>query len=146
DSRLSGVLHVRLHMTAWPDPTTAEVLAKAMDTNPVVIRRILSGLRTHGYVKSEKGHGGGWALACDPSWVTSRDIYRALGSPGILAMGNRSSSPTCIVEQEVNAILTATFTEVESMMLARLGEVTLAQLSAGVRSRLTNQGAPPCTT
>lgn len=63
DSRLSGVLHVLLHMAEQDGPTTSEVLAKAMTTHPVVIRRIMAGLRDHGYVRSEKGHGGGWTLA-----------------------------------------------------------------------------------
>lgn len=43
DSRLSGVLHVLLHMAAHPDPMTSEMLARAMGTNPVVIRRLMSG-------------------------------------------------------------------------------------------------------
>ena len=63
DCRLSGVLHVLLHMAEQQGPVTSEVLAKAMDTNPVVIRRIMAGLRDRGYVRSEKGHGGGWTLA-----------------------------------------------------------------------------------
>jgi hypothetical protein len=29
-----------------------------MDTNPVVLRRVMAGLRDQGYVQSEKGHGG----------------------------------------------------------------------------------------
>jgi hypothetical protein len=53
DSRLSGVLHVLLHMAERDAPVTSEVLAKAMDTNPVVIRRVMSGLRDQGYVRSE---------------------------------------------------------------------------------------------
>lgn len=136
DSRLSGVLHVLLHMTAWPDPTTSEVLAKAMNTNPVVIRRIMAGLRARGYVTSVKGHGGGWTLACDPSRVTLRDIYEALGSPTILAIGHRSPAPKCLVEQSVNAMLTPIFGELDLLLLARLGEVTIAQLSADVRQRM----------
>ena len=82
DSRLSGVLHVLLHMAQQPGPFTSETLAKAMDTNPVVIRRIMAGLREIGYVRSEKGHGGGWTIACDLSKVTLRDVYAALGNHG----------------------------------------------------------------
>ncbi len=60
---MSGVLHVLLHMAEQDAPATSERLAKAMDTNPVVIRRVMAGLREQGYVRSEKGHGGGWTLA-----------------------------------------------------------------------------------
>jgi DNA-binding IscR family transcriptional regulator len=74
-------------------PATSEVLAKAMGTNPVVIRRIMAGLRERGYVRSEKGPGGGWTLACDLSAVTLREIYVALGEPSLLAIGNRTEAP-----------------------------------------------------
>lgn len=125
---------------------TSDVLAKAMDTNPVVIRRILSGLREQGYVRSEKGHGGGWTLACDLSRVTLRDIHDALGGPGLLAIGNRTEAPGCLVEQAVNAALDNTFREAEALLLARLEAVTLAALSADFHRRLAGQGRrrKPC--
>jgi DNA-binding IscR family transcriptional regulator len=135
DSRLSGVLHVLLHMARHDGPATSEVLAQAMETNPVVIRRIMAGLREHGYVRSEKGHGGGWTLACDLAKVTLRDIYTALGCPSLLAIGNRTESPGCLVEQAVNAALGPTFSAAEELLLAQLGEVTLAQLAADVDRR-----------
>ena len=140
DSRLSGVLHVLLHMAEQSDPVTSDVLAKAMQTNPVVIRRIMAGLREKGYVRSEKGHGGGWTLACDLSKVTLRDIYAALGSPSLLAIGNRTESPGCLVEQAVNSALHQAFRDAEGLLLSRLGEVTLAMLSADVRERLVARG------
>lgn len=136
DGRLSGVLHVLLHMAERSGPSTSETLAKAMDTNPVVIRRIMAGLRDQGYVRSEKGHGGGWTLACDLSEVTLRDIYSALGSPSLMAMGHRTEAPGCMVEQAVNAALNQTFDAAEALLLARLGEVTLAMLNADLHDRL----------
>ncbi len=137
DSRLSGVLHVLLHMAERTDPVTSEVLARAMDTNPVVIRRVMAGLREEGYVRSEKGHGGGWMLACDLAKVTLRDIYEAVGRPSLLAIGNRTESPNCLVEQAVNAALDGVFRDAEALLLSRLGNVTLAALSADFQARLS---------
>lgn len=140
DGRLSGVLHVLLHMAQKDGPVTSKVLAKVMDTNPVVIRRVMAGLRDHGYVQSEKGHGGGWTLACDLSKVTLRDIYTALGSPSLLAIGNRTESPGCVVEASVNAALDRSFQDAEALLLSGLGAVTLAGLHADVRNRLAAHG------
>ena len=105
DSRLSGVLHVLLHMAEHDGPVTSEMLAKAMGTNPVVVRRIMAGLRDDGYVRSEKGHGGGWVLARDLAGITLRNVYEALGRPALLAMGHRTDQPGCLVEQAVNHAL-----------------------------------------
>ena len=140
DSRLSGVLHVLLHMAQQSGPVTSDMLATAMDTNPVVIRRIMAGLRDRGYVRSEKGHGGGWTLACDLAEVTLRDIYTALGSPALLAIGNRAEAPGCLVEQAVNAALSPAFHDAEALLVSRLGEVTLAMLSADIHDRLVARG------
>ncbi len=120
-------------------PVTSEVMAKAMNTNPVVIRRIMAGLRDAGYVQSEKGHGGGWTLACDLSKVTLRDIYDALGHPSLLAIGNRTESPGCLVEEVVNVALSKSFDDAEALLLARFGEVTLAMLATNVRRRAASR-------
>lgn len=140
DSRLSGVLHVLLHMAEHEGPMTSEMLAKAMQTNPVVIRRVMAGLREAGYVRSEKGHGGGWTLACDLGAVTLRDVYNALGHPALLSIGNRTESPGCLVEQAVNAALSDAFREAEALLLARFETVTLAALSADFHARLKQRG------
>ncbi|MBI2739216.1 MAG: Rrf2 family transcriptional regulator [Rhodospirillales bacterium] len=136
DSRLSGVLHVLLHMAEHDGPVTSDMLAKAMGTNPVVVRRIMAGLRDDGYVRSEKGHGGGWVLARDLAAITLRDVYEALGRPALLAMGHRTEQPGCLVEQAVNAALDTAFRDAEALLLARLGDVTLARLSADFQVRL----------
>lgn len=145
DSKLSGILHILLHMAERDGPVTSEDLSKMMATNPVVIRRIMAGLRQQGYVRSEKGHGGGWTLACDLSQVTLRDIYVALGSPSLLAIGSRTEAPVCLVEQAVNAALEQAFDDAEELLLSRFGELTLATLSAHVRARLKARGNSPGT-
>lgn len=127
-------------MAEQAGPQTSDTLARAMGTNPVVIRRIMSGLRERGFVRSEKGHGGGWTIACDFEAVTLRDIYNALGRPEILAMGNRTDAPGCLVEQAVNAALGQAFDDAQSLLLRRFGEVTLAHLSADFHARLSERG------
>lgn len=136
DSRLSGILHVLLHLAEQDGPVTSEVLARAMQTNPAVIRRIMAGLREQGYVRSDKGHGGGWTLARDLAGITLRDVYAALGSPALFAIGHRTEAPGCLVEQAVNAALGASLAEAEALLLERFGDVTLAALSADFHTRL----------
>ena len=140
DSKLSGVLHVLLHMAEMEGPVTSERLAGVMGTNPVVVRRIMAGLRDRGYVRSGKGHGGGWRIACDLRTVTLRDIYQALGAPEVFAMGHRTEAPGCLVEQAVNAAMDETFREAEALLMAQFGRITLAALSADFHARLAARG------
>lgn len=69
-----------------------------------------------------------------------RDIYTALGCPSLLAIGNRTEAPGCLVEEAVNATLDKSFQDAEELLLSRLDEVTLAMLSADVRGRLVARG------
>lgn len=140
DSKLSGVLHILLHLAERDGPVTSEDLSKMMATNPVVVRRTMAGLRKQGYVQSEKGHGGGWTLSCDLAKVTLRHIYTAVGSPSLLAIGNRTEAPECLVELAVNAALQQTFDEAEELLLTRLGDVTLAKLRADCHARIVARG------
>lgn len=137
---MSGVLHVLLHMAEVEGPVTSETMAKAMQTNPVVIRRIMAGLRDAGFVRSEKGHGGGWTIARDLASITLRDVYCALGEPELFAMGNRTEAPGCIVEQAVNGALNEAFQDAEALLLDRFGAVTLAELSADFHARMVASG------
>ncbi|MGL3819766.1 RrF2 family transcriptional regulator [Sphingopyxis sp. R3-92] len=143
DSRLSGVLHLLLHMAERDAPMTSEQLAKAMQTHAVVVRRILGGLREAGFVHSEKGHGGGWTIARDLSTITMRDIYDAIGRPALMAMGNRTEAPGCLVEQAVNAALDTSFRDAEALLLTRFGEVTIAELAADFHARMAARFPSP---
>src|SRR3989344_5706303 len=93
DSRLSNVLHALLHMAEMEGPATSEAMAQAMQTNPVVVRRLMAGLRYAGFVSSAKGHGGGWVLSCPLTDITLRDIYEALGAAPPHGGGHRGGRP-----------------------------------------------------
>jgi DNA-binding IscR family transcriptional regulator len=140
DSRLSGVLHCLLHMAQLGTPVTSEWLAQAMRTHPVVVRRLMGGLRDAGFVASAKGHGGGWVLSCRLEDITLRDVHEAVGSPHLLAVGHREEEPGCLVEQAVNAALESTYEAAQALLLERLGTVTLAALSRDFQRRLAASG------
>jgi len=140
DSRLSAILHALLHMAEQDGPMTSDALALCMNTNAAVVRRTMAGLRAMGLVQSEKGHGGGWRLAHDLQTVTLRDIYDALGAPQVFAIGNKTKNPVCLVEQAVNSALSDAMQEAEALLVRRLGDVTLAALSADFHRRLAAQG------
>jgi Rrf2 family protein len=135
-SRLSDVLHILLHMAEHEGPVTSETLAKAMGTNPVVVRRVMAGLIKPGYVRSEKGHGGGWTLARDLETISLLDIHNALGASSLFAIGNRSDAPGCLVEQAVNAALSQAMREAEELLLARFAQITLGMLRVEFHRRL----------
>lgn len=129
DSRLSRMLHVMIHMGHHGGVMTSDMIAGMLDANPVVIRRTMAGLREQGYVRSEKGHGGGWTLAKPLEELTLLDIYHAVGEPSVFAVGPAYDMPGCLIEQAVNATLKDVFAEAEQLLLSRFAGVTLADIA-----------------
>ncbi|MBA4340530.1 MAG: transcriptional regulator [Methylibium sp.] len=141
NSQLSDVLHVLLHMAQDEGPATSEALAAAMNTNPVVLRRLMGGLRDAGFVVSQKGHGGGWVLSCALDRITLSDVYQALGAPKLVSLGFREDNPSCLVALAVNHALAGAAHEAEALLLKRFGAVTLATLSADFHRRMAQHKA-----
>lgn len=133
DSRLSITLHLLIHMADLDRPHTSEELGAKMALNPVVVRRTLGGLREAGFLRSEKGHGGGWTLARPLAKISLGDVYDALGTPTVFAMGVRTESPGCVVERAVNRAMKVAFTDAEALLLKRLQAVSLADVAADVK-------------
>lgn len=129
DTRLSGVLHVLIHLAQADAPVTSERLSATMRTNAAVFRRTMAGLRTAGYVHAEKGHGGGWTLCRPLNEITLLDIYEALGHTQLFAIGLRNDTPECTIERAVNEALVDTLDSAEALIRQRFGEVTLDQLA-----------------
>lgn len=138
DSRLSRMLHVLIHMDEHKGAATSDVIARMLNTNPVVVRRTMAGLRNAGHLKSEKGHNGGWVLARPLSEITMLDVYEALGRPPLIALGLSQDQPQCLVEQAVNARLKASLEEAERRILEQFATITLDQVAGDFKTRLAN--------
>lgn len=129
------MLHLLIHMSRMDGPLTSEAAAVMLGTNPVVVRRTMAGLRDAGYVRSVKGHGGGWSLTGKLDDITMLDVHRALGENRIFALGPADPDPVCLVEQAVNASLASAMREAETLLLHRLADVSLADIAADFDER-----------
>ena len=129
DTRLSSVLHVLIHLDQADEPLTSEVLAKTMGTNSAVFRRTMAGLREAGYVRSGKGHGGGWQLEKKLSEITLFDVFDALEHSHAFSFGLRNENTTCKVEKAVNTALSSAMKDAHAALLAGFRSVTLNQIA-----------------
>ncbi|WP_233079954.1 Rrf2 family transcriptional regulator [Rheinheimera soli] len=135
DNKLSSILHVILHLAEHNQAMTSETLALYLKTNPVVIRRMMAGLRQAGLVVSVKGHGGGWTMAKPLAAISLLDVYQALGAPRLFAQGYRQEAPQCLIEQAVNASLDSAFAEAERQLLQKFNAVNLSDIAADFELR-----------
>ena len=131
DSRLPRVLHALLHLENMAAPATSEMLAMMLGTNASVVRRTMGGLREAGIVAASKGHGGGWSLARPLTSISLLDIYTALGSPTLFAIGSDDDDTTCLLARAANRATQDALAQARQHFEQQLAAISVADLTAG---------------
>ena len=128
DNRLPRVLHVLLHLDEIDAPVTSELIGQMLGMNPSLVRRTMAGLRKAGMVGSTKGHGGGWHLTKKLDEISLADVYGALGTPTLFALGPAGDTPDCLLERAANSAVAGALEAAKSEFEAKISAVTVADL------------------
>jgi Rrf2 family protein len=141
-SRFTMALHA-LGMIAWEGqrsggkPVTSGTLAGSINTNPVVVRRVLADLRRAGLVETRPGVGGGVVLARPAGEISLRCVWEALeGREQLFGRHPSGPNPQCPMGRCVADYLEELYGHTESALKASLAKVTLAHLQRNLASRL----------
>src|SRR4051794_8476213 len=119
------------------EPLTSEFIACSVNTNPVVIRRLLGSLRAAGIVESKTGVGGGWSLLVDPARLTLLDILRAVEPQDeFFALHHNEPNPECPCGLHIQSVLTEVYDRVKEGMSRQLAGVTIACISEKIKGRI----------
>ncbi len=130
-SRFAVAVHTLVFLAArnnQTDSITSDMLAQSVNTNPVVIRRILGTLRESNLVTSQSGASGGWYLNRKPEAISLCEIYRALESDPLFTLPPRPANANCEIGKNMQKILNGYFKEAERAAEASLHGVTLADV------------------
>ena len=107
-----------------------------MNTNPVVVRRLLGSLREAGIVESKAGVGGGWSLRVDPDRITLLDILRAVEPHDeFFALHRSEPNPECPCGLHIQSVLTGVYDEVRDGLARQLSGYTVAWIARKIRER-----------
>lgn len=109
------------------------LLAKTVNTNPVVIRRLLLDLQAAGLVRTERGPAGGARLARAPGRIKVADIYRAVEDPLLFAGHRRRPSRACPVGCRIELVLEELFQRGSKAVEREFGTITLESLARKIR-------------
>lgn len=129
-SRFTVAVHIisLLHV-AKDTLCTSEFIAGSVNTNPVVIRRILGMLKKAGFVSVSSGVGGA-SLEKALHEMTLLDIYRAVEvvEEGELFQFHDSPNPQCPVGAAIQGVLDLILLRAQQAMERVLAEVTMEEL------------------
>lgn len=142
-SRFAVAVHIlTLLETGRGAPLTSEYIARSVNTNPAVVRRLLSLLARAGLTRGRMGAGGGSVLARPAADISLRDVYRAVECEGkLFALHSEEPSRKCPVGRNIQAVLERATDAAQRALEKQLGERTVADVMAEVRAE-DREGRP----
>lgn len=108
---------------------TSEWIAESVNTNPVVIRRVMGKLKNAGLIDIRRGLGGA-TLQKPLEEITLLDVYRAVDvvDEGELFQMHENPNPNCPVGANIQGVLELILFRAQDAMEAVLKEVTMEEL------------------
>ncbi|MFI6085783.1 Rrf2 family transcriptional regulator [Streptomyces sp. NPDC051217] len=132
NSRLTIAAHsvawIGLYQRQGHDVATSAQIATSVNTNPVVIRRLLGLLRDAGLVESRRGARAGWRLGRDLEAITLLDVYEAVEPSPLFSMHTAPPNQACVVGAGIQPALRGIYGEIEIALRAQLARTTLAEV------------------
>ncbi len=129
NSQFSMALHIlTLLARAGDENVKSECIAESVNTNAVVIRRVLSQLNHAGLVASQTGAFGGTRLAKSPEKISLCEIYNAMACGEVFALHAKSPNQECPVGKNIEAVLCDLQKEIDRSVGEKLGQYTLAHI------------------
>ena len=126
NSQFSMAVHVLMMLArSREENLKSEYLAKSVNTNPVVIRRLLGQLAHANLVISQTGASGGTRLSRCPTEINLSEIYKAVSCGEVFALHGKSPNQDCPVGRNIEAVLCNLQKEIDRSVGDKLSQFTL---------------------
>jgi DNA-binding IscR family transcriptional regulator len=116
------------------DRVTSAFLAGSINTNPVIVRRLLLALQRAKLVETGKGAGSGSRLSRSPGRINLAQIYRAVEEAEPFATPSRKPNAACPVGHCIRETLDQVFASAEAALERDLEKTTLAGVIKAVKA------------
>ena len=122
------------------EAVTSALLAGSVNTNPVVIRRLLLLLQTAGFIETRKGAGAGSRLSRAPGRITLAEVYQAVETDEPFAPHSRQPNRACPVGNCIQEALRKIFAAAEAALQHELAKTSLADILVSVKASCSRPG------
>ncbi|MEM7335580.1 MAG: Rrf2 family transcriptional regulator [Chloroflexota bacterium] len=129
DITYATATHILAVMAFYEDEwVTSSTMAESIQTNPGLVRRVLSQLSDAGLVITKPGPQGGARLARSTNEITLAEVYEAVVEQPVLKTSNREPHESCRVSRGIGGALEGVFRDAEEAMKDQLQKTTLDQI------------------
>lgn len=126
NSQFAVAIHVLTILAkSGEERVKSDYIAGSVNTNPVVIRRLLSNLQDSGLVASQVGAAGGTSLAKQPKDIRLSEVYKALPCGEVFALHSKEPNQDCPVGKNMAAFLCGLQKEIDRSIEDKLRQYTL---------------------
>jgi Rrf2 family protein len=126
NTRFATGIHALVILTRDPGKLhSSETIALKLNTNPVVIRRILAQLQGAGLVGNHKGPSGGSELIRPANKITLGDVYRVTDPGPLFSEAKIKGTQAKKIALEMRKVQESA----EKALLGSLDEISIEQLS-----------------
>ncbi|PRC92301.1 Rrf2 family transcriptional regulator [Solimicrobium silvestre] len=134
-TRFAVAIHILSNIAMHPGQAVrSEDIARSVNTNPTVVRRILSTLADVGLTHAQMGQGGGNLLAKPANKITLLDIYQAVEEPQFFALHRSKPNPACYIGHNITPVLEEEFDRITKALEHSLAKTTLADIVKNVET------------
>ena len=141
-SRFTVALHIFTCVEVFKDEykVTSDFLAGSINTNPVIIRKILTQLRNAGLIEVARGTGG-ITVTKPLSEITFYDVYEAIEpvENGDLFRFHENPNPECPVGRNIHALLDQKLQVIQGAMEDEMKRYTIEDLRSGALELIANE-------
>jgi DNA-binding IscR family transcriptional regulator len=116
------------------DRASSAFLAASVNTNPVIIRRLLLALQDAKLIETRKGAGFGSRLSRSAARIDLAEVFRAVECDEFFIMPRRKPNRGCTVGQGIRAALEPVFGAARQAMKRELARTTVAGVLATVNA------------
>ena len=144
--QISSRFTIALHIFACVDTfkeeykVTSDFLAASINTNPVIVRKILSQLKNAGLINVARGTGG-ITFTRLPADITFLDVYEAIEpvENGDLFHFHDAPNPECPVGRNIHGLLDGKLLAIQSAMETEMKKYTIADIHNGLQELLAKE-------
>ena len=135
NSQFAMAVHI-LTMLARSDSgrVKSDRIAASVNTNPVVIRRLLGQLSAANLVVSQTGASGGTRLARASEKISLCEIYKAVCCGEIFALHPKSPNQDCPVGKNIESFLCNLQKEIDTTVGEKLRQYTLNDVTGEIEA------------
>ncbi|UAL54856.1 MULTISPECIES: Rrf2 family transcriptional regulator [Metabacillus] len=123
-----------------PSDCTSEFMAGSVNTNPVIIRKILSYLKKAGLVEVRRGAGGAYLLK-ELHDITLLEVYRAVQvvEEDKLFHFHEKPNPDCPIGANIQSVLELILVQAQEAMEQVLESITMDQLFTTLQNQIQSE-------